>query len=87
MIGDALIDVLVGSAQQRQLLTRRNRSASACEKPRPRGDNRTTEALSSGFHRLEERLGLHHHPRATAVRRVVDRAMLVVCEIATVTRL
>src|SRR5688572_7708451 len=85
MIRDALIDVLVVAAQDRELRHRgepdgvRLHEASAArahQHDRPGGSER--------IDRFEERLRLHHHPRPAAVRIVVDSAMTVVGEVAQV---
>ena len=85
MVGDALVDVLVVAAEQREL------SASPRIAPRrparsvARGVSSTIGPVGAErFDRLEERLGLHHHPGAAAVRIVVDRAMAVVRVVAQV---
>ncbi len=84
-VGDALVDILVVAAEQRQLGAggEANR-VGLRESPAARRHEHDRRRHSQRVDGLEERLGLHDHPGAAAVRIVVDRAMAVVREIAKI---
>ena len=85
MIGDALVDVLVVAAEQRELLA-------SCEahgvrvrellSARRQEDDRRLGA--ERLDRLEERRGLHHHARRRRRTEVVHRAVPVVRVVAQI---
>ena len=88
VVGDALVDVLVMAAEERELLEPREtlgvgvaRTAAARREEDDRG------LRADRLDGLEERRGLHHHARAAAVGRVVHGAVLVVRVVAQVDEL
>src|SRR5687768_14636765 len=85
MVGDPLIDVLVMSTKQRDLVAPPESLGVRVREHSPawRQEN-DRRASPDRFHRLEERLGLHHHPGSATVWRVIDRAVFVVREVAQV---
>ena len=89
MVGNALVHILIVAAQQREgLAFGEPRGVRLIEPPPARGqqDDRTALGLE-GVDRLEERVGLHDHARAAAVRVVVDGAMAVVRVVAEIDNL
>ena len=85
VIGDALIDVLVVATEDRQLCSgRESHSVGLLETAPARAHQHDGRHNAQRLDRLEERTGLHHHPRAATVWRVVHRAMPIMGEVAQV---
>src|SRR4051812_34865469 len=85
MIGNSLIDVLVMPTEKSELLALRKAHCIAMrENTTPRREQNYWGSRVQRLDRFEERLRLHDHTSATAVWCVVDRAVLVVGEVAQV---
>ena len=90
----ALVDALVAAAHEHEVRQRRELAHARLGQRRARG--RQQDAMRARASacaapppgdRGEQRLGLHHHARAAAVRRVVDGAVAIGREVARVDRL
>src|SRR5439155_7560804 len=82
-IGDPLIHVLVVAAQERQLRADREPDrVPVRERPPARRQQHDGRPRPQVLHRLEERLGLEHHPRTAPVRGVVHGLVAVVRVVA-----
>jgi hypothetical protein len=95
MIGDALVDSLISSAKKNQAVDLRVPSRGFLPKTFPRCGHQNNGRLRSEhsgllrasqvaaenrFGRLEERLGLEHHPFAAAKRPIIDAAVAILSE-------
>ena len=80
---DAFVDALVAAAQQGDAFVRGQLAGHGLREDASlwsqQNDRDTARRSKNGFDRLENRLGLHHHPAAAAVGRIVGRVMLVAC--------
>ncbi len=89
MFADALVDALVAAADEQQTLVARKLGDERAVEPPPlrREQHHRRLCLDERLHRLdggEQRLRLHHHPRAAAERVVIDRPMPVSRPVAQV---
>ncbi len=88
MLADALVHALVAAADQGEAFVRGQRAGDGLRENaslrRKQNDGRSAQWSKNGFDRLEERLGLHHHPAAAAVGRVVGGVMFVARPVADV---
>src|SRR6185437_1636433 len=85
MIGDALIDVLVVTAQQREFgAARKSYRIRLVESAPARRQQYNRSARAKCIYGFEERIRFHHHSGAAAVGIIIHRAVTIVREITQV---